>query len=278
MKNILSPSNRRVLRAFASSNVLLGFDFDGTLAPIVADPERAAMRARTRRLLRVLAGLYPCVVLSGRARADVRGRLRGVPVRGVVGNHGAELRQSSRRLARQVRRWRPLLEERLSALQGVSVEDKGFSTSVHYRRSRRKARARAAILEAVEDLGDVRVIGGACVVNVLPKGAPHKGVAIERERRRLGCETAIYLGDDDTDEDVFAIDRPGRLLTIRVGPRAGSAASYFVRKQADVDELLRLLIAERRAARGIGPAAARRKGSSRPGQGAPLSAPAARSG
>ena len=92
----------------------------------------------------------------------------------------------------------------------------------------------------------MRVIGGTQVVNILPKGAPHKGIALERERDRLRCETAIYVGDDETDEDVFGLDQPGRLLTIRVGARAGSAASYFIRRQADVDELLRALIGARR--------------------------------
>ena len=246
MKNILSPSNRQILREFASSDVLLAFDFDGTLAPIVAVPERARMRETTRQLLQDLASLYPCVVLSGRAREDVLQRLRGIPLEGVVGNHGAEPRQASKLLAKEVRRWQPLLEKRLSTLRGVWIEDKVFSTAVHYRQSREKTRARAAILEVIKDLGDVRVIGGTQVVNILPKGAPLKGLALERERERLGSGAAIYVGDDDTDEDVFALDEPARLLTIRVGARAGSAASYFIRRQSDVDELLRAMIGERR--------------------------------
>ncbi len=246
MKNILSAANRQTLREFASSNVLLAFDFDGTLAPIVAVPERARMRKMTARLLRDLARRYPCVVLSGRARPDVLERLRDIPVDGVVGNHGAEPRRAAKRLATEVRKWQSPLDKRLSALPGVWIEDKVFSIAIHYRQSGEKARTRAAILEAIEDLGDVRVIGGTQVVNILPKGAPHKGMALERERKRLGCEAAIYVGDDDTDEDVFALDRPARLLTIRVGARAGSAASYFIRRQADVDELLRALIGARR--------------------------------
>lgn len=251
MKNILSPSNRRILREFASFDVLLAFDFDGTLAPIVAVPERAKIRQTTRRLLQDLASLYPCVVLSGRTRAEVLERPSGIPVDAVVGSHGAESRQTSKRLTREVGRWQPLLEKRLSTLRGVRIEDKVFSVAVHYRQSREKRRVRAAILEAIKDLGDVRVIGGTQVVNILPKAAPHKGIALERERKRLGCEAAIYVGDDDTDEDVFAHDQPARLLTIRVGAKAGSAASYFIRRQADVDELLRALIGERRRPPGI---------------------------
>ena len=50
MRNILLEPNRQVLEEFARSNALLAFDFDGTLAPIVADPARARMRPATTRL------------------------------------------------------------------------------------------------------------------------------------------------------------------------------------------------------------------------------------
>ena len=108
----------------------------------------------------------------------------------------------------EIERWRPLLEKQLSSLRGVSIEDKVFSIAVHYRQSREKKKARAAIVEAAAALNNARVIGGTLVVNILPKGAPHKGMALERERERLGCDTAIYVGDDETDEDVFALQQP----------------------------------------------------------------------
>jgi trehalose 6-phosphate phosphatase len=244
-KDILGPANRHVLAKFASSNVLLAFDFDGTLAPIVAAPERARMRTTTARLMSELSNLYPCVVISGRARADVLERLGGVPVLGVIGNHGIEPGESSKPLRDEVHRWYPLLQERLSRLAGVKIENKDFSVSIHYRQSRDKKSARAAIMDAVAALGDVRVIGGAQVVNILPAQAPHKGIALMSELERLGCETAIYVGDDDTDEDVFALDQPARLLTIRVGPKPTSAASYAIGSQSDVDELLRVLVSLR---------------------------------
>jgi trehalose 6-phosphate phosphatase len=242
VKNILLGPNRPVLEEFARSNVLLAFDFDGTLAPIVAEPEYARMRPATSRLLNDLATLYPCVVISGRAQADVAGRLEGIPLRGVIGNHGIKPWQGSEPLAAEVERWRPILRERLSGFPGVRIEDKTLSVAVHYRQSREKKKARAAISEAVSALGNVRLIGGKQVVNILPRAAPDKGAALLGELERLSCEKAIYAGDDDTDEDVFALDRPGTLLTIRVGARAGTLASYYVRRQDDIDELLRHLL------------------------------------
>jgi trehalose 6-phosphate phosphatase len=78
-------------------------------------------------------------------------------------------------------------------------------------------------------------------VNIVPADAPHKGMALERERSRLFCDTAIYVGDDETDEDVFALDQPGRLLSIRVGRKEDSRADFYLESQAGIDPLLRLL-------------------------------------
>ena len=102
-------------------------------------------------------------------------------------------------------------------------------------------------------LGDalefMRLIRGKQVVNLLPTDAPHKGIALEGARARFACDTAIYVGDDETDEDVFALDQPGRLLTIRVGQKRKSLASYFVRNQAEIDRLLETLLRETPARR-----------------------------
>jgi trehalose 6-phosphate phosphatase len=245
MRNILSPENHEVLVQFAFSNALVAFDYDGTLAPIVSDPDRANMRPRTRRLLEGLARVYPCVVISGRARSDTRSRLNGVAVRGVIGNHGAEARLALNGFTGEVGRWRNLLEAELAGEQGVTIEDKTYSIAIHYRRSRQKRRAREAALRAAASLGKLRVLGGKQVVNLLPLGAPDKGDALERERERLGCDTAIYVGDDDTDEDVFRLDQPGRLLTIRVGAKQSSQAAYCIRDQRQIDTLIEALWALR---------------------------------
>ena len=84
-------------------------------------------------------------MISGRAQASVLERLSGIPVHGVIGNHGIEPWHASDRLTEQIERWRPLLEEQISAIRGVRIEDKIFSISVHYRQSREKKKARAAI-------------------------------------------------------------------------------------------------------------------------------------
>jgi trehalose-phosphatase len=245
MRNILSKSNREVLEQFAWSNVLLAFDFDGTLAPIVNKPESAVMQPLTRFLFASVAQRYPCIVVSGRARADVLKRLNGITIKNVIGNHGLEPFQATRQIADTVRRWLPALERRLKPFRGVQIEDKTYSVAIHYRRSREKKKVRAAIAVTAKSLGEARLIGGKEVVNILPNGAPHKGIVVEVERKWLQCDTTIYIGDDETDEDVFMLDQPGQLLTIRVGHKRDSSALYYIKNQREINELLSVLISLR---------------------------------
>jgi trehalose 6-phosphate phosphatase len=242
MKPALGRAGRAALARFARRRLLIGLDYDGTLAPIVADPARAAMRARTRRTLRALAARYPCVVISGRSRRELLQRLQGLGLRQLIGNHGGEPSPRSKALRARVGRWRVALARRLRGLPGVTIENKGLSLAVHYRGSPAPERARAEIRDAASRLAHARSVGGKCVVNLVPREAPHKGTALEAERLRLGCDAAVYVGDDVTDEDVFALPSRGRRLDVRVGRSAGSRARYYLRDQAQVDELLEVLV------------------------------------
>ncbi len=242
MKDILAKANVDVLAQFAGSKVLLAFDYDGTLAPIVDEPEDARIPPRTRELLERLCGLYPCVVISGRGQGDVLKRVRGLGVLEVIGNHGLEPWKRTHDFAEQVQRWMPTLKRALGDIQGLKLEDKSFSVAIHYRHCREKKAAKEAILTAVAKLGPLRVLGGELVVNLLPEGAPHKGIALRAVRDRLACDTAIYIGDDETDEDVFSLDEPGRLLTVRVGEKQDSAAAFFIRTQGTIDAFLEALL------------------------------------
>jgi len=230
--------------------MLLAFDFDGTLAPIVQDPARARMRPQTRRLLSAVARRYPCVVISGRARHDVLKRVGSVPVWQVSGNHGLEPWGQNATYLSQVQAWVRRLKRALATHEGVVVEDKTYSVTVHYRRAQHKRQALTAITEAVRGLHDARLLGGKDALSLIPRGAPNKGVALERARRLLACDTAVYVGDDETDEDAFKAGRGESLLGIRIGLRGRSAAQYGLGTQDDVDDLLQALIDFRPLRRG----------------------------
>jgi len=246
VKNILADAQLSTLRNFVHERVLLAFDFDGTLAPIVRNPAAAAIRARTSALLAKVAGLYPCVVISGRSRADVREKVAAIPLRAVVGNHGMEPSRSLRGARWLTTLWHAQLASILPRIPGVVIEDKGVSLAVHYRQARARAAVRRQVLIAAANLDNSRIVEGKMVVNVLPAGAPDKGTALTTLCKRLRCKSAIFVGDDDNDEDVFALVRQGRLLGIRVGRSRRSQAAYFLPSQADLDRLLGKLIEVRK--------------------------------
>jgi trehalose 6-phosphate phosphatase len=251
MASILAREYRPTLARFAASNVLVAFDYDGTLAPMVSEPGLARMRPSTRRLLASVATRYPTVVISGRSRADLIGRITGVPLWEICGNHGIEPWDRSPKYRRLVRQWARQLRDRLAAFEGVIVEDKKYSLAIHYRHARNKREALRAIKSAVRSLKGAHVTGGIKVVNVLPRGAPHKGVALKRARRLLGCDTAIFVGDDETDEHAFASGKPHHLLSIRIGPLGRTHARYRLHRQRDVDPFLRVLVGLREHGSGI---------------------------
>ena len=239
MPDILARRHAPALAQFASSNVLLAFDYDGTLAPITPYPERARMRERTRRLLVAAAIRYPCIVICGRGWSDVAAR------------HGLEPWAQNAAHAATVRQW----VDRLGCLRvypGLAIEDKTYSVAIHYRHVRQKRRVRRAIEAAVRRLPGTRVVGGKEAVNLVPASAPDKGAALEHARRILACDCSIYVGDDETDEDAFAAAPFDRLLSVRVGRSRNSKARYYLGEQGDIDSLLRVLVAARPQQNGRG--------------------------
>jgi trehalose 6-phosphate phosphatase len=249
-----------LLASLADADVLLAFDFDGTLAPIVDDPAAASLPASTRRLLARISPLYPCAVVSGRSEEELSRLLAGVTVWYAIGNRFLDPPDAVERRREEVRGWIPQVAAQLSGLAGISLENKGAALAIHYRAALDAAKAQEAIWTAAEMLGHVRVIPGNCVVNLLPWGSADKGAAVERLRKMLACKTVLYVGDDTTDEDAFAIG--GEVVGVRVGQSEASRAQYYLRSRDEVDELLERLLALRdRASRAPERMAQRKPGS-----------------
>jgi trehalose 6-phosphate phosphatase len=255
------PAGRHALDEVVGGGGLLAFDFDGTLAPIVREPASASPRASTRELLARLALAHPCAVISGRARQDVVERLRGIAFVEIIGNHGAEPPPpgtDESLIQRRVALWHTILAGELLGLPGIEIEDKRLSLAIHFRRARDQAAAEDRIRLALRAATGGRVVGGACVVNVVPEELPDKGGALRQLCARLGAESVLFVGDDTTDEDVFRAQIPG-LVGVRVG-RVASHAKYFLQDQEEIDDLLRelLQLASRRVAGAALASAARR--------------------
>jgi trehalose 6-phosphate phosphatase len=248
MNYLLTDRGRNELDALVKVHALFAFDFDGTLAKIVPDRHTAQLGRPIRLWLGELAKRVPTAIISGRSVEDLRARV-GVAVPYLVGNHGVEGLHARQQVVQQARNickaWMQLLEERFGdelTRRGVVVEDKSYSLSFHYRNARRKNDVRAMIFRALAELTPLpRIVPGKAVVNVVPAAAPHKGAALLELMHHLSCAAALYVGDDETDEDVFSLSDT-RILTVRIGEKKLSAARFFLKRQTEIAEVLRYIV------------------------------------
>ena len=246
MSPLFSKTSLMVLESLSFTNTLYAFDFDGTLAKIVKTPSAARMTQVTEALLRQLGELAPIAIISGRSISDLKSRLLFRP-RYLIGNHGLENlgnnEQSLLKAKEMSESWLKILKAP-GFDAGIEVEDKVYSLAIHYRRCKRKFVARAQIKERLELLDPAaRVILGKYVVNIVPPGSPHKGIAILDLLRHSGMKHMFYIGDDVTDEDVFSLPyNTGQILAVRVGRKKNSSARYYIERQSEINRLLKLLI------------------------------------
>lgn len=229
MQSFFSPAGIAALETLAGRRPLLAFDFDGTLAPIVDEPDAARVPPELTACLAALEARVPVAIISGRSVADVRARLEFEP-RWVIGSHGAEDPLSARpatQAALDAARSRLRVHDAALRRARVSVEDKGYSIALHYRQATDAKEAMAAIDATLEPLGDdVARFGGKAVVNLTGPAAPDKADALALLMARAGTSTALFAGDDVNDEPAFArLAAPS--IALRVGgDEAGSRAMY----------------------------------------------------
>jgi len=236
----------------AGRHVLLLSDFDGTLSPIVDHPADAWLPRAVGDDLRILAASprLRVGILSGRTLTDVRAR---VGISGLVyaGCHGWQIeglgmtfvhpatamhRQALADAADDVSR-------RLGSMAGVLVEVKDFSIAVHYRHviATNLAAVGAAVDEVVRAQAALTRLHGKKVIEIVPRGwsKGHGATYIHDQLASTipGGISLVYLGDDATDETVFA-KLSQVALTAHVGEATETLARY---RLADVEEVHRFI-------------------------------------
>ncbi len=242
-------------RVQSAPGLLVGLDFDGTLAPIVTDPDAATVApAVVEPLERLVADETVTVaIVSGRALADLEPR---VPVDGppLAGNHGLERRSHGERVvvdaatdARQaMQEVRDHLAAALADVPGTRIEDKELTLSVHVRETPGDcvSTVRAAVASAVTDHDSLRYGTGKAVFEIRPTVDWDKGTAIAT----LAADTEdgwlpLYLGDDTTDEDAFRAIQPAG-IGVHVGDDPDTAAAYALPDQSAVAPFLSWLASD----------------------------------
>ena len=216
-------------------------DVDGTLAPIVARPELAAVPKETRAEVRRLVGRYGLVACVSGRTGEEAARLVGVEGVVYVGVHGLEL-------APEAEPWRDALRP-FASESWPWVEDKGLTVAFHWREADDEAAARRTLESIAEraQAEDLEARWGRKVLELRPPIAADKGTAVRALLAERGLQRALYAGDDTTDLDAFR-GLQGLELAVRVavasaeGP-AGlrGAADLVVSSPAELLELLRTL-------------------------------------
>ena len=242
------------LRELARVPVLLvACDYDGTLAPIIDNPDEARPLRESVAALRQLAAMPDThvAVISGRALRDLAALSRLPEEIHLVGSHGTEFDVGfADDLSPEQRDLRDRVLGELNDIarrdHGFIVEPKPAGVAFHYRKAEPDIAAIAVedVLGGPGSRDGVHVKTGKMVVELSVLDL-NKGDALDRLRTDVSAEAVIFAGDDVTDEDAFA-RLTGPDLGLKVGPEPTLARGRLHDPQSVAQMLA--LVAERRRA------------------------------
>lgn len=246
----VTPAGRAGLAALLQQprDALIGLDFDGTLAPIVADPrDSRAHPGVVPALAKLASSIGTLAVITGRPPADAvaYGGFAEVPGIIVLGHYGAQRWQDGRltepepapAIDRARRALPSLVRGAGAAADGTWIEDKRHALAVHTRRAAEPEvaleRLRDPLTALAAELGLVTE-PGRLVVELRPGGID-KGSALTGLVREMSASSDLYCGDDRGDLPAFAAVRTLRGEGIPgCAVASGSAESDVAVAEADM--------------------------------------------
>lgn len=237
----------------SAPRLLLLLDYDGTLVSFVGSPQLAAPDPDLKELLRSLTARPGTSVhlVSGRTRETMERWFGGLPM-GLHAEHGFWSKLAGEGSWEPARdssaKWKEeillLLEDFTLRTPGALVEEKSAAIAWHYRMAdlefgpRQAAALRVELERAIQGM-PLELLEGNKVIEVRLKDV-NKGVIVPRLLERYGTARVVAIGDDQTDEDMFAVLPPGG-IAIHVGP-GDSVAPYRLRDIAAVRSFLSHLV------------------------------------
>lgn len=224
-----------------ATSLLVASDYDGVMSPIVSDPAAAQPDRAAVDALVMLAAMpnTHAVAISGRSLATLSSLIGHVPGVVLVGTHGAE--ESGYAVPTALEDAVSSLHNSLLSLsrtyEGSVLERKPLGAAFHYRHVSDQEGAAEEVRRVAAAAG-ARTITGKFVIECI-FGDANKGSALERLRDRYGAAAVLFIGDDTTDEDAFAVLREGD-VGLKVGP-GETCANYRIADQRHVAAVLEML-------------------------------------
>lgn len=261
-----------------NKKIAIFLDYDGTLSPIVDDPDRATISDAMRAAVKDVAKYFPTAIISGRSRDKVY-ELVGLTELYYAGSHGMDIMtpvnpngssedlnciKSTDQQGKEVNLFQPAKEfipvieevynslvEITKCIKGAKVENHKFCASVHYRNVDEKDWPIVAqrVHDHLKQYPRLRLTHGRKVLEVRPVIEWNKGKAVEFLLDSLGLSNnddflPIFIGDDKTDEDAFKVLRKGNRgfgILVSSVPKE-SNAFYSLRDPSEVKKFLKTLV------------------------------------
>lgn len=231
-----------------ADTVLLALDFDGTLAPLVDNPDDARMTPSVRSALTRLSGDpgVTIALVSGRGATNLIQVSFPEPSWWVVGSHGVEVVEpgtspesglSRELLSNRQKLWEEF-EQVAHSVPGVWVEKKTWGAAIHTRGVDKtvEERVHQSLRQVIDRWGDILTTRTGHGILESSLATATKGDGIRLIRTRVAPQVTVFIGDDVTDEDGFLALLPGD-VGIKVGP-GETAAEFRVDAHSDVVEFL----------------------------------------
>jgi trehalose-phosphatase len=256
VKELLDHLPEVAARLDGGGPILLGLDFDGTLAPLCTHPDAVVLADAVRETVARLAAVdrVTVMIVSGRGLPDVAGKVALADLI-YAGNHGMEIEgpglsfvePTAEALVPSLESVTVALRQRLAELPGTFVEPKRLTTCIHYRNVPAELWDDVArIMRETEAAHSDHFIltSGHQVWEIRPRVTWHKGEALRWAIEQLGGDVpplVFFLGDDRTDEDAFA-SLPDA-VTVKIGhPESPTHAHYRLDNPDAVHTFLQWLV------------------------------------
>ncbi|XP_057533393.1 probable trehalose-phosphate phosphatase D [Amaranthus tricolor] len=233
-----------IIKASNGKKIVMFLDYDGTLSPIVQDPDRAFMSEEMRAAVKAVARYFPTAIVSGRGKEKVYDFVKlkelyyagshGMDIEGPANDERSVICQPATEFLPIINQVYKKLLEKTKFIQGAKVESNKFCLSVHFRCVDEKYWGELVELvkEVLSDYPKLKMTYGRKVLEIKPTIKWDKGKALEFLLQALGYAKSknvlpIYIGDDKTDEDAFKVlkkRKQGFGILVSKFPKETSAA------------------------------------------------------